>query len=419
MASVESPVPVICISPAVFEPPPVEPQSILSPSLMGKSSGEEGYRATYLSPSPQTPRFARQLSPLRPADAPVTGKGLERERFEALLKASRERNAALGKKKAVDLRKEIALKAHKTKQVERRALFLSKVLAPPSPTATHLAKTPPDSPAIFHYSLPSPGYLVSPLAAFDADDPSVLQHREPWVEQVDFRLLEPLQPKQMSKPPIVRAARDLQRVKPLPSLDQITARMSSVGHVSCRSNVEGVSRSTRQPPAFLQLISRRDAKQQTSSIPITSETEPAVFEPRPLLPIGNGRLRMPVRAQQEDKTCEIPRNARPSSPNSPSTPELQITTTVVPRTQSTSPSELTERNVNQIASESRARRSKDMLSTLRRRTTMTQSLYGQAGHDQEGQEEDRLRRRISAPAELHKHGRSGFEHPVLSMPGGF
>jgi hypothetical protein len=43
---------------------------------------------------------------------------LERERFEELLKASRERNAALGSKKALDLRKEIAIKVHKTKQGE-------------------------------------------------------------------------------------------------------------------------------------------------------------------------------------------------------------------------------------------------------------------------------------------------------------
>jgi hypothetical protein len=83
---------------------------------MGGSTEDEGYRLKHLAPSPQSPGFARQLSPLRPADAPVTGKGLERERFEALLKTSRERNAALGNKKAVDLRKEIALKAHKTKQ---------------------------------------------------------------------------------------------------------------------------------------------------------------------------------------------------------------------------------------------------------------------------------------------------------------
>jgi hypothetical protein len=68
-----------------------------------------------LTPPPTSTRF-RQLSPLRPSDALVTGQGLERERFEALLKASKERNSAVGAKKGNDLRKEIALKAHGRKQ---------------------------------------------------------------------------------------------------------------------------------------------------------------------------------------------------------------------------------------------------------------------------------------------------------------
>jgi len=407
MADTTSAIPAICISPALFEPPPAESPSIFSSLSMGVSNEDEGYRAKHLAPSPQSPGFARQLSPLRPADAPVTGKGLERERFEALLKTSRERNAALGNKKAVDLRKEIALKAHKTKQVERRALFLSKVLAPPSPTATHLAKTPPESPAIFHYSLPSPGYLVSPLAAFDSDDPSVLLHREPWVEQVDFRLLEPLQSKQNMKSPTLRAANDLQRLKPLPSLDQITARLSSCGQVSARHG-EGAPRSTRQLPAFLQLGSRR--------VPKHDSTEHTTFKPRPSLPIGVGRLRTPVRTTPSSgEMCKTPHIPPPTSPSSHLSPGIQITTTVVPRMHSTSPSELSERNVNQIASEWRARKSKDMLKTLRRRTTVTPL----AGHVQEGQDDDRLKRRISAPPELQICERSGFAHPVLSLPGGF
>jgi hypothetical protein len=57
-----------------------------------------------------------QLSPLRPPDSPVKATGLERERFEAMLKASKERSAAVGAKKEADLRKEIALKTHKSKQ---------------------------------------------------------------------------------------------------------------------------------------------------------------------------------------------------------------------------------------------------------------------------------------------------------------
>lgn len=46
----------------------------------------------------------------------MPAKGLERSRFDMLLNASRERQAAVGAKKGQDLRKEVALKAHKTKQ---------------------------------------------------------------------------------------------------------------------------------------------------------------------------------------------------------------------------------------------------------------------------------------------------------------
>jgi len=113
------------------------------------------------------------------------------------------------------------------------------------------------------------------------------------------------------------------------------------------------------------------------------------------------------------KTPHIP---PPTSPSSHLAPGIQITTTVVPRMYSiSSSSELSESNVNQIASEWRARKSKDMLKTLRRRTTVTLL----AGHLQEGQDDDRLKRRISAPPELQICERSGFAHPVLSLPGGF
>jgi len=44
-------------------------------------------------------------------------RGLETDRFQALLKASKDRNTStLGVKRGSDLRKEIALKVHKNKQ---------------------------------------------------------------------------------------------------------------------------------------------------------------------------------------------------------------------------------------------------------------------------------------------------------------
>ncbi|RDB29101.1 hypothetical protein Hypma_015323 [Hypsizygus marmoreus] len=367
-------IPHISISPAPADEPQVEPYSPFSSSTRASPLGDDSFRPVHLTPPPTLTRFHKQLSPLRPHDDPIPGKGLERERFEALLQASRERNAAFGGKKAGDLRKEIALKAHKNKQVERRALFLSKVLAPPSPTATLTPKTPPDSPAIFHYSLPSPG-LVSPLALFEtlSEDPSGglgAYGREPWVEQVDFRVHGYTKITE----PAPRAA--AHHGRSLPSLEQISARLSSQGNV-------------RQCPAA-------DA---VGRVP-----------ERPRLPIGVGRLQMPVRAP---KPALEPLVISPQK--SPRLPDLQITTLVVPRTTTTSPTMLSEANL--LALNSREHRAHNMLSTLRRRTLSSENPLAGVGADVV--DAVKLKRR-SAPADLMPlRARTGFQHPVLALPGGF
>jgi len=64
----------------------------------------------------------------------------------------------------------------------------------------------------------------------------------------------------------------------------------------------------------------------------------------------------------------------------------------------------------------RAGAAKDMLSTLKRRSSHPSS-DGLTGYDQEDDQKERRRR--SSPAELPKTKRLGFEHPVLSIPGGF
>jgi hypothetical protein len=121
-----SPLPAIQISLAPYEAP-VEvlksPFDCLSPISPGE---DEGPRSALLTPPPMlSPGRGSPLSPLRPADAPVKGTGLERERFEAMLKASRERNTLIsgGTRKTHDLRKEIALKAHKSKQCMCYTIF--------------------------------------------------------------------------------------------------------------------------------------------------------------------------------------------------------------------------------------------------------------------------------------------------------
>lgn len=109
-------VPEISISLAPPEEPTPEPFSPFATSgfnIPTTPDDYDGFRPVLLSP---TPSSAKPLSPLRPQEAAVRGKGIERERFEALLKASRERNMAVGGKRPTDLRKEIALKVHKNKQ---------------------------------------------------------------------------------------------------------------------------------------------------------------------------------------------------------------------------------------------------------------------------------------------------------------
>lgn len=192
-------VPSICISPAADAPAysslalePTSPEDALSP------------RSTYLLPPPVRSPSHRTLSPVKAADK----KGIDQNTFQDLLAANRERAAKRSVNVADRLRREVVVKAHHTKQIERRALFLSRIAAPPSPTSAETAVTPPETPAIFHFSLPSPG-LASPLELFET-----VTSRERWIEQVDYK-----------KPQRTPARENFPGR--LPSLDQITARLRS------------------------------------------------------------------------------------------------------------------------------------------------------------------------------------------------
>jgi len=394
-------IPHIYISLAPPEEPQVEPYSPF-PSTTVPANDEDAYRHTHLTPPLSSTRFGRSLSPLRPLDAVTpAAQGLERERFDLLLKASRERFAAVGAKKTQDLRKEIALKAHKTKQVERRALFLSKVNAPPSPSAVSTPKTPPESPAVFHYSLPSPG-LVSPLSMFGDDDS--YDPLSPWVEQVDFRLPDHLKakpdaaPKVKAMPPQTKS----KTRKPMPSLDQISARLSTNSQMSAPLiQFEPSRRSSTKFPAFLQAKSREPSP----------PPEEASTKSEPNLSDGVGRLEMPLRTPPINSPKPIKAELLPPlSPRSPLLPNITITTLVVPRTSSVSPTQLSESNL--LALETRGRMSKDLISALKRRT--------QSPDSNESEEERKKWRRQSCPPELGlPKTRCGFEHPVLTLPGSF
>ncbi|KAJ4001299.1 hypothetical protein F5050DRAFT_1664076 [Lentinula boryana] len=383
--------PQISISLAPPEDPIVEP---ISPFSWVKAAvNDDGFRSTHLTPPPTHLKFSTNLpSPLGPAESKA--KGLERDRFEALLRATRERNAYIVGKKDGDLRKEIALKAHKNKQVERRALFLSKVLAPPSPTAVSQPVTPPDSPAVFHFRFPSPG-LVSPLALFESlneDSPTgpLSYPVDPWVEQVDYRLPHQKSPSKVKEPKYTNH-------KKLPSLEQITARLGP-NHV-CISSSESNGRTTRLP----NFLTQRQAS--------------APAGERPRLSLGVGRLQLPIKAPQPTKVESAAVLPPPKSPSSPLTPQLQVTTILVPRSSSLSPTELSESNLNAL--QSRDRKAKDMLSTLRRRVTPSDDGAVQGRGSVQQPCLDRRWKRHSAPADITPRPRVGFEHPVLSMKGAF
>lgn len=269
--------------------------------------------------------------------------------------------------------------------MERRALFLSKVQAPPSPTATVTPKTPPDSPAIFHYTLPSPG-LVSPLALFETLDSKYNSPSHTWIEQVDFRL-----PGDQSKESKNEKARPS---KALPSLDQISARIRARNAKSDSMEYPGLTPPPPPPPA----------------------SNTVTYRPRPS--VGIGRLRMPIRAQPALPLEEKSQPALP--PKSPLhlSPELRVTTLVVPRTNTAIRAvELTETNLNAL--NSRGQRAHNMLSTLRRRTLSSECKAVVQTSPEEVEEQLKWRRR-SAPAELMQlRARTGFEHPVLALPGAF
>ena len=116
-----SPVPVIEISFAPEEVPIPEPYSPFSPmkgSFGIQQDDGDCYRPSLLSP----PIQGFQLSPLRPLSSGQNrpqehGKGLGSEQFQHLLRMSKEKSSVMIAKKQ-DLRREVALKAHKNRQCE-------------------------------------------------------------------------------------------------------------------------------------------------------------------------------------------------------------------------------------------------------------------------------------------------------------
>lgn len=212
--------------------------------------------------------------------------------------------------------------------------------------------------------------------------------REPWVEQVDFRVPEYNKVKKQGQPVYMSGMNKANN--PLPSLDQISARLGSQGHSRSQpTNRDGNNRLARLP-AFLAPKGNIGPSGQQSLTAV-------------------GRLQLPQHMQKV-----VPAPLSISLPKSPMSPNLLITTLVVPRSSTMSPTELSESNI--LALDSRERRAHNMLSTLKRRT-LTSEHYS----DADGMGDRKLKwKRHSAPADLLPlRQRTGFEHPVFSIPGGF
>jgi len=387
--------------------------------------------------SPQyVPRRHTQLSPLCPPGA-NGGRGLEKTQFEAMIQASRARSAIVGVKKPLALRKEIAVKAQKVMQLERRVRFLNKLCEPPSPSAADSPVTPPDSPTIFHFTLPSPG-LQSPWEHFEYvhDHPECYKNTK-RVEQVDFRL--PYYSKKRvtsdyyrrSFPPVNNC------ISSLPSLDQISQRLNkdpvSCGGRGSSSPERGRSENSRLP-SFLR----------THSSPPPGETFSPNDQPsRPSRP-GVPRLKLHPASPPGHPVIQISMPEHPAFPELTPSPmdkvlvESQITAYLCPPSQSKS---LLPHHIKhtQFASEQsglinegttavvtkRAQATKDMFNKLGRRTCLPNAAAcGIKARDDMSlaspsrEVEDKQRRRSSAPAGVPAVQR-GAHHPILEKPGGF
>jgi hypothetical protein len=235
------------------------------------------------------------------------------------------------------------------------------------------------------------------------EDPFRMSGRDGWIEEVDFRLLDSVRSKQLPK---VHTAGDKRRNNP-PSLDEITARLRSHGHVATPAESEHTRSSTRRLPAFLLSESRHLG---SSEKEIVADPVPVRRRPAPLLLATQVKAAIQPQAPIPSHKITSERSRNPFNPLTLAPLPQDASVDNTPR----SSAEISEANL--IEFNARARKSQNMLSAIRRRTVIPAS----AGLEHREQEvEDRKARRNSAPAEPSPRVRSGLEHPVLLMPGGF
>ncbi|KAF8633948.1 hypothetical protein AX15_001131 [Amanita polypyramis BW_CC] len=337
-------IPEIFISPAPPEEPIAEPYSPFA--SIKYPNKDDGFRPRLLTPPPTSPLRTR------PSSSPYSGgynsdeerfdynEGLDKQHFEALLQATRERNA----KRTPSLLREVTLRAHQTKQIERRARFITRVLVGPLSSSAPGLLAPPNIP------------LTTPeaVASFHEPDVSASVSSSPNQrgEENSFDIWD----KEASTP----SGRSAARGNAVPSLEEIRARLTSQGYVC-------VPLAKRRTVPSQQMIATEyntiSSRQFSSSIAQLRSTDNIQIQaPQPL----------PSRCGSQ----------------------------LVPSADDVGPT--------------RVSRAQDMLSALRRRTSPPIDPTERCNVD------DKKRKRRSAPGDLFPlQDRVGFQHPVLSMPGGF
>jgi len=201
----------------------------------------------------------------------------------------------------------------------------------------------------------------------------------PWVEQVEYRQLNGVNSR-------------------APSLDQITAHLSSQAHSAASTDEH------RRPPIPLPTFLRTTSRIKATPDPLDLLSDSVC---------NRDNVDVDLEFSPEVIHAPIPKTA--GFPDPSQGPELEVITMLVPRSSSSTPTELTENNLT--AFNSRTLTGRDMVSKLKRRTAGVASAEGLNGRIVD--EDERRLRRISAPAELPMRERDGFAHPVLTLPGAF
>ncbi|GJJ09630.1 hypothetical protein Clacol_003854 [Clathrus columnatus] len=191
MLRLNSPIPSISISPAPpKEPSPIGPQ--VSPFVFPLAPVDtDSPRPQHLLPPPSP----YHRSSTKRAAGTASGRGIDRSVFQILLQAAKTKKVEIKETNKPTNISEVPFQTQ-TKQIERRARFLAKIAESPKASAIDTPVTPPESPAIFHFCLPSPG-LESP------GEICVQQTGKKQPQRVEHVNFYPVQHANNSLPPIV------------------------------------------------------------------------------------------------------------------------------------------------------------------------------------------------------------------------